>query len=300
MVATAASAVHLPAALVPVRVARAPVVVACAAAAAGVSTSATADALKPPPSKNEMLSQAAAAVKRAQDDGVARCTLRLFLPRGEDENLVPPDESWQGGIMQLYSACTPLAQDLLRRLSTEVAGVPPALSEQRLDESGVDGESMWFAQSKQAKDDAYALVQPSSERLETIRKMSADAGDRLLMLVNPQWKERDDPLDALSRKGGLIGALGNFMGGKAALEAELKSSGFVDVYTLAEYVCRGSRICLQLSYPYGWTASYRNPDTEGWVPLFSGAEARPTYQEVEEALVAANVPFRFTEFDNVV
>ena len=28
----------------------------------------------------------------------------------------------------------------------------------------------------------------------------------------------------------------------------------MDVYTLSEYVCRGSRICLQLSYPHGWTA----------------------------------------------
>lgn len=90
------------------------------------------------------------------------------------------------------------------------------------------------------------------------------------------------------------------MGGKAALEAELESAGFVDVYTLAEYVCRGSRICLQLSYPYGWTMSYRNPDTDGWIALVSGAPARPTYQDVEAALIEADVPFRFTEFDEIV
>jgi len=122
------------------------------------------------------------------------------------------------------------------------------------------------------------------------------------MLVNPQWKERDDPLDALSRKGGLLGMMGNFMGGKAALEAELETIGFTDVYTLAEYVCRGSRICLQLSYPNGWTAFYRKNDGEDaanfeWVPLLSGKELRPTYQEIEDALVAADVPFKFTEFD---
>ena len=85
------------------------------------------------------------------------------------------------------------------------------------------------------------------------------------------------------------------MGGKAALEEELRQTGFVDAYTLAEYVCRGSRICLQLAYPYGWTVSYRNAATESWVPLLSGAKARPTYQEAEAALVAADVPFRFTE-----
>ena len=81
---------------------------------------------------------------------------------------------------------------------------------------------------------------------------------------------------------------------------QLAELGFVDVYTLAEYVCRGSRICLQLTYPYGWTASYRNPELDNWVPLLSGASLRPTYQEIEAVLVAAEVPFRFTEFDDIV
>ena len=250
--------------------------------------------------REEMLNQAAGAVTRAQGDGISRAILRLFLPRGDMENLVPPDESWQGGIMQLYLVASPLVRDLMRKLSVEVAGVPPTLSEQRLDESGVDGESVWFAQSKEPKDDCVALVQPSSEQREKIRQLGQQCGDRLMMLVNPQWKERDDPLDALSRKGGLLGALGNFMGGKAALEAELEEAKFVNVYVLSEYVCRGSRICLQLSYPYGWTMSYRDPDTEAWVPIVNGAAKRPTYQEVEEALIAAEVPFRFTEFDEIV
>ena len=298
-----------------------------------------------------MLTQASAAVTRAREDGKQRCILRLFLPRGEDRNLFPPDESWEGGIMQLFYECSPLVRDLLKRLVSETAGVPPTLTEQRLDESGVDGESVWFAQSQKAADDCVGLVQPSTERLTTIKKLSTDCGPkRMLMLVNPQWKERDDPLDALSRKGGVLGALGNFMGGKAALEAELQSAGFVDAYTLAECeptcfpaapcctvrarahatrapshctllgspahthvstrmpprltlcadVCRGSRICLHLSYPYGWTVSYRNPDTDSFVPLLSGAPVRPTYQEVEAALIEAEVPFRFTEFDDIV
>ena len=61
--------------------------------------------------------------------------------------------------MQLYNACSPMVRDLLRRVSNDVAGVPPALSEQRLDASGVDGESVWFAQSKQPADDCVALVE---------------------------------------------------------------------------------------------------------------------------------------------
>jgi hypothetical protein len=203
--------------------------------------------------------------------------------------------------VQLYYACTPLVRDLLRRISTAEAGVPPSLTEQRLDASGVDGEAVWFAQSQSAKDDAVGLVQPSAEQMGTIRQLNQQCGpSRPLLMVNPQWKERDDPFDALSKKGGLLGALGNALGGKEKMETELAEIGFIDVYTLAEYVCRGSRICLHLSYPYGWTASYRNPETDGWVPLLKGAPQRPTYQEIEKALVDAEVPFRFTEFDEIV
>ena len=181
-----------------------------------------------------------------------------------------------------------------------MAGVPPSLNEQRLDASGVDGESMWMAQSSKPQDDAVGFVQPSAEQIEQIRAISEGAGSRPVLLVNPQWKERDDPLDALSRKEGLLGAFGNFLGGKAGTEATLATLGFRDVYTLATYRCRGSLIYLQLAYPHGWTAFYREgvSDTE-WKPLIA-SETRPIYQEVEDALKAAGVPFRLTEFDYIV
>ena len=127
--------------------------------------------------------------------------------------------------MQLFAACSPLTRDLLRRLSTEVAGVPPSLNEQRLDVSGVDGESVWFAQSSQPEDDCVGLVQPTPDRLATIRKLCSECGARPLLMVNPQWREGDDPFDALSRKGGLLGALGNALGGKAALQKERPGLG---------------------------------------------------------------------------
>lgn len=78
----------------------------------------------------------------------------------------------------------------------------------RLDASGVDGESVWMAQSSQPQDDAVCFVQPSAEVLQTVTQISESAGSRPVLLVNPQWKERDDPLDALSRKGGFLGSVG--------------------------------------------------------------------------------------------
>lgn len=202
--------------------------------------------------------------------------------------------------MQLFAVASPLTRELLQMLSTSIAGVPPTLREQRLDQSGVDGESVWLAQSSQPQDDVMGFVQPSTEQIAQIEAACNNAGSRPILLCNPQWKERDDPLDALSRKEGLLGSLGNFLGGKASTEASLVNLGFRDVYTLATYRCRGSLIYLQLAYPHGWTAFYRQGVTdEVWKPLMA-SETRPTYQEVEDALVAAGVPFRLTEFDSVV
>ena len=271
---------------------------ACAPTATAAAPGPTASKLMPPRDREDMLQQAAACVRAARADGINRYTLRCFLDR--ENVLTPPDESWTGGIMQLYARASPLVKDLLRSLSTDVAGVPPKLSEQRLDESGVDGASVWMAQSSQPQNDAVGFCQPSTEEVKAISKLSEQAGSRPVLLVNPQWKERDDPLDALSRKEGLAGMLGNFLGGKASTEAELARLDFRDVYTLATYRCRGSLIYLQLAYPNGWTAFYRQGvDDEQWKALIQ-SEARPTYQQVEDALVEAGVPFRLTEFDNIV
>ena len=50
--------------------------------------------LSPPKSKKEMLAQAVSCIKRAKEDGNNRYILRLFLPRGPEETLIPCDESW--------------------------------------------------------------------------------------------------------------------------------------------------------------------------------------------------------------
>ena len=83
-----------------------------------------------------------------------------MLPGGEAPSwgtLCPTDESWEGGIMQLYGACSPLVRAVLRTASLN--DLAPTMSEQRLDDSGVDGISLWTAQCQKAKDDMYAFVQ---------------------------------------------------------------------------------------------------------------------------------------------
>lgn len=44
--------------------------------------------------------------------------------------------------MQLYQACKPMGRELVSRLSPGDFGARPRVKEQRLDESGVDGEGL--------------------------------------------------------------------------------------------------------------------------------------------------------------
>lgn len=41
------------------------------------------------------------------------------------------------------------------------------------------------------------------------------AGPRLVLIVNPQWRETADGYDLLGSKEGLLGQIGNFLGGTA-------------------------------------------------------------------------------------
>lgn len=90
------------------------------------------DMLIIPLSFDEMIRQASSAMSDAFDQGMNRQMMRVLLPRDpsnvqignffeNDANvdtqglvLVPLDESWQGGIMQLYRAAAPTCEAILR------------------------------------------------------------------------------------------------------------------------------------------------------------------------------------------
>lgn len=262
------------------------------------SSSSSSGVQLPPRDPEEMVRQAIAAVKRAASDGKTKTIVRLLIPR--ENQLVAPDESFEGGIMQLYGRVAPMARDIVRGVVGDIGGVAPKMQEQRLDESGVDGESVWFAEGATPKDDVIALVQPSQERRKDILNFADQAKMRPMILVNPQWKDIDDPLDFLSKQEGIIGSIGNFLGGKGGLVAELEERGFIDVFRFDEFQCRGSRICLSLAYPNGWTMFYFDNVKGTFVPLATNLPTRPTYDEVGQLLIDNNVPFKFNEFQEVL
>ena len=229
------------------------------------------------------------AVLRASEDGVARQRLRTLLPRGVSRELIPPDETWTGGIMQLYQACAPLVRDLLRSVGSARGDAAPTVREQRLDASGVDGEALMVAEAAEARLDASAFVQPSLETQKAIEDVAAAAGPRLVLMVNPQFRDSDDTLDFLASKAGFLGQLGGFLGGKAQFTKRMDELGFVDVFSLQEYVTTGTQVRIFLSYPHDWQIfALSDRDDEPAVKLGESKE-RPDYNVIAEVLAANKI-----------
>lgn len=177
--------------------------------------------------------------------------------------------------MQLYGACSPLVRRLLQLLA------PPQQTavtrEQRIDSSGVDGISLWLSQLPSPRDDVSAFCQPSSETVDAVRQVCASAGPRLVLLVNPQWRETRDAYDTLGGRGGLLGRVGNFLGGTSGAQADMAALGFQDAYLVQQYVVRGDDCQIVLAYPYpSWvvytTVRPRRPRASRWLlPLTEAA-----------------------------
>jgi len=301
---------------------------------------------------NEMISQATQCISDAYTHaGISRQIVRVLLPRRveyqtrpgerieEDANtndrtkvnemkLIPPDESWQGGILQLYRAACPMAVELLREMSGTFrdAGVPPRIVEDRsIDESGVDGLGLCYTQLGGERDDDDAeegtgsgfffggddvalpklserdnciFVQPNQEAVEIIEKLSTQSSSSSLMaLLNPQWRDVDDAFDAASKNDGVFGALASFLGGKGSATRRLEGLGYVPTYTLEGYVCRGGNVRMVKRYDSEWVVyaerdKERGDYTSYYVELGRSVE-RPRYQDVEAMLDEKGISYKY-------
>mmetsp|Transcript_33000 Transcript_33000/g.83279 ORF Transcript_33000/g.83279 Transcript_33000/m.83279 type:complete len:339 (-) Transcript_33000:276-1292(-) len=243
-----------------------------------------------PSNEVEMITAAAEAAKMAYEDGITRQKLRFLLPR--DGVLSPTDEDWPGGIMQLFFACSPITRAFLRRLSSTAGGVGAKCTEQRLDESGVDGVSLWTAQAEKAADDMSAFCQPNGETLDAVEQVCKSAGPRLVLMINPQWRETMDSYDELGNKEGLIGAFGRFLGGTTGDRQRVADLGFKDTYLIQEYVVRGDDCRIVKSYPYPDWYAYTSDDDEKLVCL-GKQKSRPTYQDISDMFEEKGVAMKW-------
>jgi hypothetical protein len=253
-----------------------------------------------------MIRQASSAVKEAAADGTTKQIVRLLLPRdsgagdfgryleggsvdAKEVSLVPPDESWQGGIMQLYRAAAPMTEMLIRGMTSE-SGLPPRVNEDRsVDESGVDGVSLFTTEDGKVA----CWLQPTQENIDEMEASASKAGEGdLVVLVNPQWRLVDDALDTASKSEGFLGGLANFLGGKGGALKRLKDAGFAPVYTLEGYVCRGANVRLLQILDSEWTVFCERDDGETFIRVGSKKQ-RPTYADVEEMLQKSDIGYKY-------
>ena len=302
------------------------------------------DKLQIPLSYNEMILQASQAMKDASS---TRQIVRILLPRdassdnigvyyeataqtssnkmidSESIKLVPTDESWQGGIMQLYRAASPTVKDIIRQLANDGTGIPTKIIEDRnIDESGVDGLGLLYTQIGKdivekkeeeeeekgggfgaffgetftlptlTKDDLCVFVQPSQEVIDSIETLSTDNEGSLIALVNPQWRNVDDALDSASKNDNVFGAFASFLGGKGSALRRLDSLGFTNTYTLEGYVCKGGNIRLLKRFDSDWIVFAENDSGDAWVRVGQSVD-RPAYQDVEQMLDDKGVGYKY-------
>ncbi|KAL3790029.1 hypothetical protein HJC23_011385 [Cyclotella cryptica] len=311
------------------------------------------DSLKIPLSYNEMITQTSQAMSDAYNKkGYTRQIVRILLPRdsrsgqlgeyyeneaqtdrgmSQEMKLVPTDESWQGGIMQLYRSASPTAKDILRQLSPTGAatGVPPKIIEDRsIDESGVDGVGLLYTQSggstntngsenisndgggfgfgfgqsvslpTLAQSDMCFFVQPTQETVEVIEKLSWSSSSSssepspLIALLNPQWRNVDDALDSASKSDSVFGAFASFLGGKGSSLRKLEALGYTNTFTLEGYVCKGGNVRLIKRFDSDWLVFAENDNGDNFIQIGMSVE-RPSYQDVEKMLNDKGVGYKY-------
>ncbi|CAJ1943611.1 unnamed protein product [Cylindrotheca closterium] len=261
---------------------------------------------------DDMVKQTSSTMQAAYEKGMTRQTIRILLPRSTDsENLgqfyetdaenemgdsvlVPPDETWQGGIMQLYRACSYSCQEILRQFTRNAAGgVVPRLQEDRsVDESGVDGIGLWLTQGSTPADDVSCFVQPAQETVSAIESISQQAGSRLVTLMNPQWRITDDALDTASRSEGAWGTFASFLGGKGGSLRKLEELGFTNVFVMEGYVCRGGNTRMMKRFDSDWAVFAENDAGTEFIKVGT-SETRPTYQDIDAMLEEKGVALKY-------
>lgn len=254
-----------------------------------------------------MIRQVIGAMKEGTERGQQRQVVRILLPRDatnadfglfaesdtEAANgivLVPPDESWQGGIMQLYRAAAPTAQEVIQGLAREISGFPERVVEDRsVDESGVDGVGLLYTNS------VSCYVQPTQELVQDVILDAASKTQKdnsTMVLLNPQWRQVDDALDSASAGNGFLSGLANMLGGKGGTLKRLAEAGFAPVYSLEGYVCRGSNVRLLKVLDSEWNVFCERDNLESFVRVGCSSQ-RPTYQEVEAMLDKSEIGYKY-------
>ena len=161
-----------------------------------------------------------------------------------------------------------------------------------MDESGVDGVGLFVTQNASPEDDVSCFLQPTQETIDAVESISQQAGKRLVLLLNPQWRFVDDALDSASRSDGFLGTMASFLGGKGNSLKRLEAEGYQIVFTLEGYVCRGSNVRLIKRFDSDWAVFAENDSATDYIKVGTSKE-RPTYQDVDQMMQDMGFTLKF-------
>ena len=252
-----------------------------------------------PSGPDAMVRQAAAAVRSAfAESSLNHQVVSLPLSEaiyGDREEGVVADRAigWQGGPQETYRFLQPLASDLLKRIDGQASGLPPRVKEQAI--LNFDGSSLLTAESAAGPlADVQALVQPNTDRyyLDVIQRVEEQFSDtpgkpqRLLLLVNPAWRDRSS---------------WGFFDGAAAQKQVFDR--YETTYALSQFVVRGEKLSLLRAWPHPWhvfvtvlgeeatveesTRMDARMDGGGQARLLATFAERPEYKQLDELVRAS-------------
>jgi hypothetical protein len=151
---------------------------------------------------------------------------------------------------------------------------------------------LWVTQGATPADDVSFFVQPSQETIDAVESISNQAGDRLVALVNPQWRIVDDALDTASRSESPLGKFASFLGGKGNSLKRLEALGFEATFVLEGYVCRGGNVRLIKRFDTEWVVFAENDAGDNYIKV-GKSPTRPSYQDVDKMLQDKGVSFKY-------
>jgi Domain of unknown function (DUF1995) len=215
-----------------------------------------------PETPDDQIWQAKAAVERAFAAGLTRQIVRFALvPEGETLN--QQDRQWPGGAQQMYrEAAGPLTRELLKQIRAPTKEQSPtadvSLTKQPTVKSqdiwDFDGSALITAEATNASGDVQAMVQPNTDNKYTDDVVTIDKamGDRLVLLVNPFWRNIE------SWGFNLLAP-----GAKTKATAAIFDRGFQETYCVLQKSVQGHDCVALKSFPYDWQL-YAYAESDDW------------------------------------
>eukprot|EP00965_Chrysotila_dentata_P242374 6204840-Pleurochrysis_carterae.AAC.1 len=217
-----------------------------------------------PQSPGQMVSAAAAAVGRAREAGHNRLIVKLIVPLLD--SVKPEDlDPWPGGLAQQY----PYAMDLGKQMMRQIVGCEESAVRCQVFDAE-DACGLISAQGDTPRDDAACLLFLGCDQLQGLKQVDEMAGERLMILLNPQFRRRED----FSRVD------------QSLADSLFFNRGYEVGYAFEEFACRGEDVKLVGSVADGWQSyiMLRDDDTAG-IPLHASAlPTRPDYAFLEQQI----------------